>query len=55
MLFTGDYDAAPVSGHQHYDVSSDGERFLMIHHGETAGPSEVDVVLHWADTLRQDE
>ena len=32
VLFSGEYDAAPV-GHQHYDISLDGKRFLMIKHG----------------------
>jgi hypothetical protein len=52
VLFTGRYDDAPV-GHQHYDVSSDGERFLMVKHGEPSGPSEVRVVLNWAKELQE--
>jgi serine/threonine-protein kinase len=47
LLFSGNYDTAPV-GHQHYDVSRDGRRFLMIRHGESLGPAEVRVVLNWA-------
>jgi len=50
LLFTGDYDAAPV-GHQHYDISLDDRRFLMIRHGETSGPGEVRVILNWAGDL----
>ena len=45
-----EYDAAPLTGHQHYDISLDGERFLMIKHGDPPGPSEVHVVLNWAGT-----
>jgi serine/threonine-protein kinase len=49
-LFRGDYDAASV-GHQHYDVDPERERFLMIKHGALAGPSEMRVVLNWAEQL----
>ncbi|MFQ5701993.1 MAG: TolB family protein, partial [Acidobacteriota bacterium] len=52
VLFTGEYDAAPVSGHQHYDISLDGKKFLMIKHGEPAGPGEVRVVLNWSEELK---
>ena len=34
LLFRGSYDAAATSGHQHYEVSDDGTRFLMIKHGD---------------------
>jgi Tol biopolymer transport system component len=50
-LFNGRYDDAPI-GHQHYDISADGERFLMVKHGEPAGPSEVRVVLNWSEELQ---
>jgi serine/threonine-protein kinase len=50
LLFTGDYDSAAV-GHQHYDISLDDQRFLMIRHSEIAGPNEVRALLHWAESL----
>ena len=50
VLFTGKYDAAQV-GHQHYDVSRDGQRFLMIKHGEPVRSGEVRVVLNWTEEL----
>jgi hypothetical protein len=49
-LFSGEYDFAPI-GHQHYDVSPDGERFLMIKHGRPTGPNRVNVVLNWFEEL----
>ena len=52
VLFTGQYDAAAASGHQHYDISHDGRKFLMIKHGESAGPAEVRVVLNWFEELK---
>jgi hypothetical protein len=51
VLFEGTYDGAEV-GHQHYDVSLDSSRFLMVKHGEPEGPIEVHVVLHWAEELK---
>jgi Tol biopolymer transport system component len=50
LLFTGDYDMAKV-GHQHYDISRNDRRFLMVRHGEPDGPSEVRVVLNWFEEL----
>ncbi|MCZ6616822.1 MAG: protein kinase [Gammaproteobacteria bacterium] len=52
VLFTGEYDAAFLTGHQHYDISLDGKKFLMIKHGEPVGPSEVQVVLNWSEELK---
>jgi hypothetical protein len=51
VLFEGVYDAAEV-GHQHYDLSLDSSRFLMVQHGEPAGPREVRVVLNWGEEMR---
>jgi dipeptidyl aminopeptidase/acylaminoacyl peptidase len=50
LLFVGNYDSAEV-GHQHYDISIDNERFLMIKHGVPDGPHEVRVVLNWSQAL----
>ena len=44
------YDAA-ASGHQHYDISHDGKRFLMVKHGERFYPNIIHVIEHWADNL----
>ena len=41
-LFTNNYDADPA-GHQHYDVSDDGLRFLMIKN-ELPAPDRIYVV-----------
>ena len=45
------YDAAPI-GHQHYDVSLDGKKFLMIKHGKMTGPDRLHLVLNWFEELR---
>ena len=52
LLFTGRYDSAQV-GHQHYDISLENDRFLMVKHGEPEGPGEVRVVLNWFEELKQ--
>ena len=51
LLFAGEYDAAFLTGHQHYDISRDGQRFLMIKHGEPDGPGQVQVVLNWLQEI----
>ena len=52
VLFTGEYDAAPLTGHQHYDISRDGKKFLMTRHGDPVGPSEVQIVLNWSEEVK---
>ncbi len=52
VLFTGSYDTrtAPV---ENFDVSPDGQTFLMIRRaGATRSASQVDVLLHFGDSLR---
>jgi serine/threonine protein kinase/Tol biopolymer transport system component len=54
MLFAGRYQATPVQSAD-YDVSSDGQRFLMlkpVEHME-AGPAQINVVLNWSEELKQ--
>jgi Tol biopolymer transport system component len=52
LLFRGEFDSADV-GHQHYDISLENDRFLMIKHGEPEGPFEVRVVLNWSEELKR--
>ena len=44
------YDSA-ASGHQHYDISPDGTKFLMVEHGERYYPNTVHVIENWAGEL----
>jgi eukaryotic-like serine/threonine-protein kinase len=46
MLFRGPYETL-------FDVSLDGERFLMIKSAPDANPSQLNVVLNWDQELRQ--
>ena len=56
-LFAGRYyTGAGVASTRHYDVSSDGQRFVMIKEGgtdQTAAPPQVIVVQHWAEELKR--
>ena len=40
-------------GYAEYDVSPDGQRFLMIRSEQEGGPTQVTVVLNWLDELRR--
>jgi eukaryotic-like serine/threonine-protein kinase len=55
VIFGGPYLAAPG---RTYDVSPDGQRFLMIKAGgggadETASPASLVVVQHWTEELNR--
>jgi Tol biopolymer transport system component len=53
MLFEGRYEQAPVP-FDNYDVSPDGQRFLMIKPSEqAAAPTQINVVLNWFEELKQ--
>jgi Tol biopolymer transport system component len=53
MLFEGPYVLSPRTS-QDYDVSQDGQRFLMLKATEQGqGPSQINVVLNWFEELKQ--
>jgi eukaryotic-like serine/threonine-protein kinase len=53
VLFEGPYQTNPVST-PNYDVSADGQRFLMLKAGEQAeAPAQINVVLNWFEELKQ--
>jgi eukaryotic-like serine/threonine-protein kinase len=54
MLFEGKYEKAPVPV-ANYDVSPDGQRFLMLKPSEQeqAAPTQINVVLNWFEELKQ--
>ena len=54
MLFEGQYVPTPATL-PNYDVSPDGQRFLMlkpVEHAEEA-PTQINVVLNWLEELKQ--
>jgi Tol biopolymer transport system component/predicted Ser/Thr protein kinase len=53
MLFEGRYEVAPFPV-DNYDISPDGQRFLMLKPVEqAAGPTQINVVLNWFEELKQ--
>jgi eukaryotic-like serine/threonine-protein kinase len=54
MLFEGRYELAPIPI-ANYDVSLDGQRFLMLKPSEQeqAAPTQINVVLNWFEELKQ--
>jgi hypothetical protein len=54
MLFEGRYDLAPFPL-PNYDVSRDGQRFLMLKPSEQeqAAQTQINVVLNWFEELKQ--
>jgi Tol biopolymer transport system component/predicted Ser/Thr protein kinase len=54
VLFQGQYSLSPATM-PNYDVSPDGQRFLMIKPTEQVetGPSQINVVLNWFEELKR--
>jgi eukaryotic-like serine/threonine-protein kinase len=54
MLFQGSY-VTPASTYANYDVSPDGQRFLMLKpsEGGLAAPTQINVVLNWFEELKR--
>jgi len=53
MLFEAEYVPSPASL-VNYDVSSDGQRFLMLKAGDqTQTPTQINVVTNWAEELKR--
>jgi hypothetical protein len=54
LLFERHYVASPQSHLANYDVSLDGQRFLMIKASEQeSAAAQLNVVLNWSDELRR--
>ncbi len=52
VLFEGSYRATPVpAGLQYYDISPDGQRFLMIKSEQA--PAQINVILNWDEELKR--
>jgi eukaryotic-like serine/threonine-protein kinase len=52
VLFEGTYVPTPRS-FPDYDVSPDGQRFLMLKAADEASPTQINVVLNWFEELKQ--
>jgi len=51
VLFTGPY--VRTAGRINYDVSPDGQRFVMLEPGEEESSSQMNVVMNWFDELKR--
>ncbi len=51
-VFAGRFDTNP-SEVQNYDVSFDGERFIMIEAPDESAPSKLNVIVNWLDVLNE--
>jgi Tol biopolymer transport system component len=54
MLFQGPYERSPATS-PNYDVSPDGQRFLMLKSADTgeSAPTQINVVLNWFEELKR--
>ena len=53
MLFEGPYLPTPGT-FPNYDVSPDGQRFLMLKSGEQeSAPTQIHIVTNWFDELKR--
>ncbi len=54
VLFEGQYvrHSSPP-GFQYYDISDDGQQFLMIKRGEGSQSGQINVVLNWFEELKR--
>jgi serine/threonine-protein kinase len=54
LLFEGTYETRPGVTEPNYDVSPDGQRFLMIKpSAQTEGAAQIHVVINWFEELKQ--
>ena len=55
VVFEGPYELGPAGprDNTNYDVTADGQRFLMVVSDEPALRPQIDVVLNWFDELKQ--
>jgi hypothetical protein len=53
-LFEGPYLQSPLTA-ANYDVSPDGQQFLMVKRSEAEGPAptQINVVLNWFEELKR--
>jgi serine/threonine protein kinase/Tol biopolymer transport system component len=51
VLFQGRYDTSPW--YANYDVTPDGQRFLMVQPAEPTSQSQLNIVLNWFEELKR--
>jgi hypothetical protein len=50
-LFEARFNPGPT-GHQHFDVSLDGRRFLMVRRDQDLAPPQLNIILNWSEELK---
>ena len=53
LLFEGRFLPGPNWARRNYDISPDGQRFLMIQREQDLVPTEIIVVLNWFEELKR--
>jgi hypothetical protein len=53
VLFEAPVDSATTATANRYDVSADGQRFLVNAPVENAGPAPITVVVNWTAGLKK--
>ena len=54
LVFEGHYETGLFSFHPNYDVSPDGQRFLMIKASEQeSAATQINVVVNWSEELKR--
>jgi Tol biopolymer transport system component len=51
-LFEARFNMAGGGGHQHFDISPDGQRFLMVRRDQDMGPPRLNLILNWGEELK---
>ncbi len=52
ILFQGNFDHGP-DGMNNYDITPDGQRFVMIKSEQESAPTQINVVLNWFEELKR--
>ncbi len=53
LLFEGSYLGGAGGNRAWYDVTSDGQRFVMVQAQQGAGATQINVVLNWFEELKE--
>ena len=53
LVFEGQYFRDIVPSEANYDITPDGQRFLMIQTGEQEAATKINVVLNWFEELKR--
>jgi hypothetical protein len=51
LLFSGRYDFG--TDYRNYDITPDGQRFVVIEDGADNAPTHLNLILNWADELKR--